>query len=202
MLKYFIVFLIFLSAFPTCCNEESIETERVLLSEKEKNLIPYKINQTIKFQHSNGFNFDFQVINDEYSLFEDNYCDECCGGEFTSYQERIVNLKSTVLNLNITLKINSLENINNSKILDVSINNSSGFINYDNNFQFDCSQSNCLDEFTLHNIKFNDVIIIKLEKNWFINENNTLFPEKIVYNSNFGIIQIVMSNNETYSILN
>lgn len=200
-MKYLITYLIILSAFPTCCNDEAIETEKISLSESEIKLIPYSINQSINFKHSNGFIFNFIVTQDTYNWNSDNYCDECCGGEYTSYQERLVSLESEYPEFNISLSLNSLPYFENEeKIMDININRYNSKLKYDDNSKLICENVICHNEIIINDKTYYNVIESELKNNYDTNSSINLFPQIILYNNNFGIIQIKMSNNETYSI--
>jgi hypothetical protein len=201
-MKYLFIFLIILSAFPTCCNDDPVETEKISLSENEIQLIPYSLNQSVNFKHSNGFTFNFIVQQDTYSWKSHSYCDECCGGEYTSYQEKFVTLVSEYPEFNISLSLNSLQYFEiERKFMDIKINRYSTDLKYDGNSNFTCDNVICHDEIVVNGKTYFNVLESELENNY--NTNNsaiTLYPQKILYNKEFGIIQIKISNNETYSL--
>lgn len=200
-MKYLITYLIILSAFPTCCRDEAVETKKISLSESEIKLIPYSINQSINFKHSNGFIFNFIVTQDTYNWNSDNYCDECCGGEYTSYQERLVSLESEYPEFNISLSLNSLSYFENEeKIMDININRYNSKLKYNDNSKLICENIICHNEIVINDKTYYNVIESELKNNYDTNSSINLFPQIILYNNNFGIIQIKMSNNETYSI--
>ncbi|WP_456376487.1 hypothetical protein [Lutibacter sp.] len=202
-MKYLITYLIILSAFPTCCNDEAIETEKISLSENEIQLIPYSLNQNINFQHSNGFTFNFVVTQDTYNWNSDNYCDDCCGGEYTSYQERYVSLESEYPEFNILLSLNSLQDIEfEEKSLNIQINRYHSSLKYDSSAKFICETIICYDEIVINDNTYFNVIECELENKYDTNNSINLYPQKVLYNNDFGIIQIKMSNNETYSLNN
>ncbi len=202
-MKYMITYLVLLSAFPTCCNDIPVETGKVPLSESEIGLIPYSLGQTITFQHSNGFGFDFLVTKDEYEWNPDNYCDECCGGEYTSYQRRTVSLNSEYPGFNISLSINSFQYTDTEeKSIDVRINRYSTYLKYDNTSKLICGNVVCHDEISINNTIYHNVMESTLENVYGTNSSIDLYPQKIFYNTDFGIIQVKMSNNETYSLNN
>lgn len=202
-MKYLTIYLILLSAFPTCCNEDPVETEKIYLSESENQLIPYTLNQTINFKHSNGFTFDFIVNQDNYVWNSDYYCDHCCGGEYTSYQERVVSLQSKYPEFNILLSLNSLQYIETEeKSMHVQINRFNSSLTYDNNAKFICESIICHDTIVINNNTYFNVVACELKNIYETDEAINLYPQKVLYNSDFGIIQIKMSNNETYSLNN
>lgn len=202
-MKYFITYLILLSAFPTCCNEDPIETEKIALSPSETLLIPYSLNQSVSFKHSNGFIFDFLVTDDNYKWNRDSYCDECCGEEYTSYQERVVTLKAKYPEFNVVLALNTLDQFHTKeKNMSININRYQSHLKYDNDGQFICDTTTCYDEIMINNNSYFNVIETSLENRYRTNNAINLYPQKVLYNANFGIIQIKTSNNETYSLNN
>lgn len=201
-MKFFITYLILLSAFPTCCYDDPIEIEKVALSESEIQLIPYSINQSINFKHSNGFTFDFFVTEDNYNWKRDSYCDECCGEEYTSYQERVVTLQANYPEFNIVLSLNNLDYFQiQERILNLKVNRYQSPLKYDDRSEFVCENTICHNEIVINNKTYFNVIESTLE-NRFNDNSNNLHPQKVLYNNDFGIIQIKISNNETYSLNN
>lgn len=205
-MKYLIISFIMLSAFPTCCNEDSVEVERILLSKEEDNLINYTKDEVVKFKHSNGFIFDVLVTNNDYSFRRsfDEYCDECCGGEYRSLQERFVSLTSNYPNLTMTL---SLSNNNFSyseyKSINFSLNSYSTNLFYDDKNEFICdSLVVCHDQIKINNTNYFNVLEKKLDSRFHVNDTIDFYPQKLFYNTTKGIIQIKMSNNESYFIDN
>ena len=72
----------------SCCREDSMETARYELTSDELALLPYFNGQKINFVHSNGYSFDFNVIEDkiEWKEYHD-FCEwNCCGNDYFSYQ--------------------------------------------------------------------------------------------------------------------
>ncbi len=204
-MKYIIITYIILSAFPTCCNEESVETERILLTEKENNLINYSLDQVIKFKHSNGFTFDLLVESDDVRFRRsDMYCDECCGGEYTSYEERYVALNSQYPEFSISLNLEN-RHFSEEKSIEFKINNYGTRLLYNKNNEFICdSLAICHDKININNnIYFN---VLEKELEYLFNFNDSLeldfYPKKILYNKEVGVVQIKMSNNESYFIDN
>lgn len=200
-MKFLISFLIILSAFPTCCNDNSVEIEKVALSNEQVKLIPYSLNQKINFRHSNGFIFDFLVSEDYYDWISDSYCDECCGGEYTSYQKRVVSLKSEYPEFNISLSLDNQYYFDvNERFIDLRVNRYQSNIRYDSNFEFICDNITCFNEVIINDKTYFNVIETELENYYSSNNSITLYPKTILYNKDFGIIQIKMSNNETFSL--
>lgn len=202
-MKYLITYLIILSAFPTCCNDEAVETERVSLSESEIQLIPYTLKQTVNFKHSKGFTFNVMVNENIFEWNSDNFCDECCGGEYTSYQERHVLLVSEYPEFNISLSLNSLKNYGEEeKAISIDINRYRSYFKYDNDTKFICEDIVCYDEIIINDKSYFNVVESEFENRYDTDDTVGFYPQKIRYNNNFGIIQIIMSNNETYSLNN
>ena len=71
-----IIFYIILICSVSAC-EKSIETERFMLSSNEKELAPYTLNQTVKFVHSNSYEFDFKVTYDKLNLSRNSNSNRC-----------------------------------------------------------------------------------------------------------------------------
>ena len=82
----------------SCCREDSIEVARYELGAQELALLPYSNGQKVSFVHSNGYAFDFNVIEDRIEWEQHHaFCEwNCCGNEYYSYQMKTTILESTI----------------------------------------------------------------------------------------------------------
>jgi len=204
---HFLIVLIVL--FITSCCEDPEEIDRFDLTQAELDLIPYELNQTIHFQHNNGFEFDFQVVENTLSWEEEHpFCESpCCNQGFYSYQSKSTVLSSVYPNFNIKFHINSgyriSQGFNNSHLSDLQIS-----LNYD---YFSILQSDSLahficdntmifyDSLVLNQRLFYDVIEAPLTK-YQIFDTTLSRPKSILYNQQFGLLQIKTNKNESYTI--
>ncbi len=199
------VFGISLIVITSCCREDSVETARYELTEGELKLIPYEYGQKINFIHSNGYEFVFSVTQDtmEWRTYSP-FCEgNCCGLDYISYQVRTTKLESSYPVLTITMSIDSYSDYPGGFSLDI---NHRHFLTmkYDSLANFICAQSYdmiCFDSVIIHNKTYKNVVEKKFDSHYFIDDSTIQVPETILYNS-LGLLQIKMSNEETFSINN
>lgn len=194
-------------ALTSCCTEESVETARYQLSGNELELIPYENGQKIGFVHSNGYEFDFTVTEDklEWQVYQE-FCEwNCCGLDYYSYEVRTTKLASAYPDLTIEMSIGSYSYGYYPSFFNLNINNRHFLsIQYDSLANFICNSSSgviCFDTVSIQNEIYTDVIEKKFDIHYFIEDSTILVPESILYNS-LGLLQIKMSNAETFSINN
>jgi hypothetical protein len=198
----FVVFLMISS----CCRQDPVETARYELSDIELELIPYSYGQQINFIHSNGYTFQFSVTEDKLEWNEYyRFCEwNCCGQDYFSYQVKTTRLESVYPNLIIEL---SLGGIRFSDYIPMFLNlniNNRHFISmqYDSTSNFICDSVNkvmCYDSILIHDKSYTNVIEKYFDSHYFIQDSTVLIPESILYNK-LGLLQIKMSNDETFSL--
>ena len=180
MNKYLIIFVFFI--FSSCC-KESIEVNRYNLSDEEKMFIPYLNNQTIPFYHSNSFDFNVKVTNLDTEFLRTKT--EHCGENYVSYEIKTAQLQSEIPELNISISITSKVF---NPIISININNS--FL------QKDITDGPDFDTLSIDNMNYLDVY--QIENN--ISDTTIIYPEKVFYNRTYGIIQIIMTNHDKFTI--
>jgi hypothetical protein len=208
-MKIKILALLLIAAFfSSCCNKESIETARYELSEDELNLIPYEEGQKINFEHSNGYEFCFEVVENRVEWKEHHdFCEwGCCGKDYFSYQVKYVRIKSSYPKLNIEFSVGGtgyggyLEDL-----IYISVN--SGYfasIMYDSLANFICTEAadvTCYDSVNINGNYYYGVVEKDFESG-FAQDSTVLAIKSLLYNKQHGLIQLEMTNNETYSINN
>jgi len=200
--------LIILLLNSSCCRQDPIETARYELSDSELALIPYAYGEQIDFVHSNGYTFQFSVT--EYKLeWEEFYefCEwNCCGQNYFSYQVKITKLESAYPNLIIELSLGGTRFSDYSPmLLNFNINNRHFItMQYDSLSNFKCDGLNraiCHDSILIHDKLYTGVIEKYFDSHYFIQDSTILMPESILYN-HLGLLQIKMSNDETFSLNN
>ena len=181
MNKYLIIVLLLLGA---CC-KDSIELNRYLLTDTEKSFISYSNNQKVRFVHSNGFEFDINVSNITISL--ERTKTEHCGENYVSFENKLVNLQSNTPELYINISIVPFEYYNDN--ISISVNN----------YFFVSKSINSAPD--IDTLKLGDRIFLDVYE--FTNEYYDpaiICPEIVFFNKNVGIIQIKMTNDETFTI--
>jgi len=182
MNKYLIIIILLLIG--ACC-KDSIELKRYLLTDTEKSVIPYSNNEKVRFAHSNGFEFDISVSNITISLERTET--EHCGENYISFEKILVNLQSNTPELYINISIVPFEYYNDNMSISV------------NSYYFDSKPINSAPDIDI--LKLGDRIFLDVYE--FTNENcdpAIICPKTVFFNKNVGIIQIKMTNDETFTI--
>lgn len=190
----------------SCCTDESVETARYELSTAELSLIPYKSGEKISFVHSNGYTFDFKVIEDTTQWMQYfDFCEwNCCGQDYFSYQVKTAVLESVYPKFQFEFSLGtSIYSEYSPGILNIQLN-------YSRSVQFPYDSSATIICDTLSKTVFHDSIYLNdklffnvFEKDFetynYFSDSSVLSPKTLYYN-NQGLIQFKMSNNETYTI--
>ncbi len=204
MNKIFLILLI--SILISSCRHKSIETARYELSEKELSLLPYQYGDSINFIHSNGYSFYFVVTEDILEWKKEyEFCEWFGTCRYSSYQVKSLVLKSNYPRMNLDISIGGTDEYYLLQTLNIDLN-------YDYNIQFPydsltnfiCDSSTATiyyDSLLLNNKMYHNVYSGNIDRQRFINDSSIIVPQTMFIN-NFGIIQIKMSNNETYTINN
>jgi hypothetical protein len=203
---FFIIIVAIPLAFTSCCNEEDVEVARYNLTESELALIPYTLGQRVTFTHSNGYEFDAFVddIATEWQQYYD-FCEwYCCGQEYFSYQTKRVLLRSSYPNLRMRFKLSenfygeySPMNIN----FDIN-HRHIVTIPYDSlgNFLTEAPEIFIHDSVSLNGITYHCVAEKLFDFHMFVDDKEVNTPYSILYSKSIGLLQIKMSNNETFTI--
>ncbi|PIF05886.1 MAG: hypothetical protein CSA36_04325 [Draconibacterium sp.] len=188
--------------------EDPIETARYELTNDELELLPYTKGEKINFIHSNGYAFDFNVTENKIEWKEHhNFCEwNCCGNDYFSYQVKTTILESTYPKFHIEFSLGGTRlNDYYPQTLNMEINHSY-FIKfpYDTLTNFICNSATktiYYDSIALNNQMYYEVIMKNFDSHNFISDSSVLVPMSVYFN-NLGMIQLEMSNHETYTINN
>lgn len=190
----------------SCCTNEPVEVARFELDAKEKALIPYEYGQNKHFIHSNGYEFDFKVAMEKTEWLEHHdFCEwSCCNKDYYSYQLKYVKLESDYPLINITLTVGgNLWGDYYPEALFVDFNRNSLMLQYDLNDSLSFAQFGGIqffDSLTLGNKMHYQVYAKDFDSNYFA-DTSVLNAKTLYYNST-GILQIKMTNDETFTIKN
>jgi hypothetical protein len=184
-MKISLIYMIVLSLMIGCC-PKSVETDRFFLSDTVINTIPYESGNQVGFVHSTGFEFDLLVVKDitEFRRTESDHC----GDNYIAYQIREVILQSDIPGLNIVMTVYPAEI--NYPSFEIQINRTYFHLLTRDNPDFEILE--------IEQQTYNDVFVMED----LFADKNIITPERIYYNKNSGIIQIQMTNNETYTLRN
>jgi len=180
MNKYLTILILLITS--SCC-KDSIEIARYYLTENEKEFIPYTENQKIKYKYSNGFDFYMNVI-DVKTEFKRTKT-EHCGENYVSFESKTAYLQSDIPDFNISISIKPKEYCTDIGIM---INNSY--------LQKDVSVKADFDTLIIDNNKYFNVY--QFENH--IIDTTIINPYKVLYNKTDGIIQIIMTDDEKFTI--
>lgn len=178
-----IIKIIIITLFINSCCQEGIETEKYLLTNETKKIIPYSGNETIKMKYSSGFDFILNVTERRTELLQTET--EHCGNNYITYEELNVTLNSQIPELDINIKVSPKGF---DSFVDLSINRY--------NFGFDYLSEPDFDTLKVNEINYKNVYL--LENNFI--DNDIITPERVLYNNEFGIIQITMTNDDKINL--
>jgi hypothetical protein len=205
MKKSYLLFGFLAVIFNSCC-DDPVEVNRYNFNNQELEILPYSLNQVVPFEHSNGYKFDLKVTKNSLEWKEDHpFCEYgCCDAGYFSYQNKTVVLSSSYPALNIEFQMNANDEPADqfqSNSLYIKINwNQNAQILYDSLFEIQASQGKIFYDSLLINQKmYYKVIESDLITN-YSTDSTVIEPKSILYNKAFGLLQIKISNNETYSI--
>jgi len=166
----------------SCC-PESVEINRYLLTNGEKSSIPYPMGEKISFTHSNGYEFELEVIEELLEIRKTEV--EHCGDNYSAYEAKEITLQSNIPEFCIIITVTP-EKFN--PFLSIVFNNAY--------FDILINDEPTIDSMKINNTVFKDVFIAY---NTLL-DTTIIVPETILYNKNDGIIQIQMTNDEKYTI--
>ncbi len=200
--------LILLLIVSSCCMKESIEIARYELTADELELLPYTNEEKINFIHSNGYTFDFNVTENKVEWKEHHgFCEwNCCGNDYFSYQLKTTVLESSYPKFHVEFSLGgSTFGDYSPQVLNMRINHRH-FIQfpYDSLAHFICdsvTKTVYYDSISLNNQMYYKVVMKKFDSHYVVNDSSALEPKSIYFN-NLGMIQLEMSNYETYTINN
>lgn len=189
-----------------CCRDESEETARYELSPEELNLLPYQYGEKINFLHSMGYSFDFTVTEErlEWKKYYD-FCEwNCCGNDYFSYQTKTIILESAYPRFHIEF---SQGGSRYHDYIPFALNMEMNY-SYFTQFPYDSlavfindslSQTSFFDSLVLHDNLFYDVVKRDFEF-YRPEEDSTLLLPGSVYLNSLGLLQIEMTNNESFTL--
>ncbi len=192
-----IIYLALLTFILYGCCDDPVERAKYELSSNEMEILPYELGQKIQFVTSNGYEFAFDVKTAQTEWIEKYPFREFpgCSDSYFSFQETRVILEADYPKISMNLNINSNRENFRESCLNIGINNHFINMEYDKNANFIVNDSNYSDTITVNG---------KLYKNVYRADFESSEPKpgfsSILYNKEYGIIQIKDTKNETFSI--
>lgn len=168
--------------FSSCC-KEGVEVNKFILSDYENESIPYLENETTEFRYTNGFEFHLRTISRQTTLKKTEI--HHCGDNYSTYENLTVKLTSEFPELYITIDIFPKEL---NPHVTIYINK------YD--FAFDITNEPDIKTITINGKKFENIY----QADSFISDTLIIRPKRVLYNKEYGIVQIIMTDNEEFTI--
>lgn len=169
--------------FLNSCIPIGQETERYELGNEVRQTIPYLAGETVAFSHSNGFEFDLKVSS-KGTKFQKSEIQHA-GDDYITYESQTTILESNVPELSIYLTVFPLAY---NPFMSVEINRYF--------FKIDLSVSPALETLTIGEKEYHNVYqAVSMES-----DSEVIRPEKVFFSKELGLIQIVMTNNEKFTI--
>lgn len=178
-LSFPFIALLFLSS----CIPEGQETGRYELTNEEELTIPYLAGETIVFRHSNGFEFDLKVISKD-NQFQKSVMHHA-GDDYFTYESQTAILESSVPELTINLTVFPLAY---KPFMSVKINNYF--------FEIDLGASPKWQRMTIGDKEYHNVYQAVFKDS----DAEIIKPEKVFFSKESGLIQIIMTNDENFTI--
>jgi len=176
------IFTVLALILGACCKEGK-QSNSYILSSDEHAFIPYVANESIRFKHSNRFEFDVKVKSRETKVSKTDV--RHCGDNYSFFETLTVELISTNPELSINLSV--VPNAYRSSLM-IMINNYSFFLNTMSKPDFDTLVINQKSFYNIYNIQSTG------------SDTLTISPKQVLYSKAVGIIQITMTNNEQFTI--
>jgi len=188
---YLLVFLIFMLGCRPC---EVTTIELANIPDTILAKVPYKNGESIIMEHSQGKNIEF-IVNRKNTK-QQTYCEHCCKYNYI-YEIDETNLTPNYPIFSISFSISGLDtvNYNISSYLGNSSVNIPAYYNKTNNYY----NTKLEDSILIKDKKYYQIFKIKSSVNDFYKD--LLFVDSIYYNHKFGLLKIIMSNEETYTLL-
>lgn len=184
-----IVFLFCLISVSSCCwPEKKYDNFYTSLTEIEKSVIAYQEGQKIGFRHSNGYEFDLEVMSVKSGNYNTSYYgsdDESCGGDnyfLENYTAELLS-DSPFLNAVVAVTANDSKNYFFGENFQITVNG------------YGYSVSDTLESVELDGIEFENVFLFGQSS-----DSLSIVVDTILYTVADGIIQIRTSDNESFTI--
>ena len=170
----------------SCCNKNQVELNRYMLSDEEKQWVPYQAGQDLTFEYSNGNELNFHV--DKRETFMERMGGEHCGEGYISYEklEAEIYSDSPYMLFNLSMQAQEFS----EHYLSIVFNSHQEF------FQLDIDSAPDYASIDINGYTFENVYELESQQN-----NSTgIVPKIIFYNKTDGIIQIILTDDETISL--
>ncbi|MEA3451372.1 MAG: hypothetical protein U9Q83_05655 [Bacteroidota bacterium] len=188
--QLYIFFIVLISGCSQCNLTNQIIIENGKLPDSALLYIPYQDGEIYKFKHSNGLVVNFSTY--RKTTDEITGCVEYCKYE-THYQKNSTNLYPDYPIFDINLEINNLDT---NYIFCSAFIAKSSFIIPTGNNNFENVKK--MDSVLIDTVYYKDVF--KIKANYYSYIDESISVDSMYYNYEFGILKIIITNDETYTI--
>jgi len=195
MKPFILVFFAILAIFSSSCKQCDPPTliQLVPISEENLAMLPYKKCDTLTLVHSGGKIIKFAI--EQTSSKEQTYCEDyCCD---TNYEYEVIRtfLQPDYPIFDIEFYMTGFES--NQVQLSVSMGNSSMIIP---TIDITREYYQAKDSVFIGNTWYRSVYCLKTYTDSYVQNGFEIYPDSLFYNYTEGILQIKMTNNETFTL--
>jgi hypothetical protein len=185
-LKISVVLLLVMLACRPC---KPVIIDRGPLSEELLNKIPYKTGEYVSFKHSNGYNINFSVNSQTTK--------ESFQEDFRSCRGLIFEKNTTTLTPNypifkFQLSISNADSLHNPVFVNIG---RFGFMIADSSNQW--GPVDIADSLMINGFVYDSVYRMKYDDSFY--QDDLIYVDSLLYNTDFGILKVVMTNGEYYA---
>lgn len=185
------IYLIFIFLLFGCWPCDTVVVENGKLPDAALKYVPYIDGETYKFKHSNGLVINYKTNRETYD--ERTGCSECC--EYAYHFE----INSTILTPDYPI-FNFQFQIDNQDTSNIQCNaaiGKNGFYIPTGN-ELDIAYFEKVDSIKIDTVYYYQVFKLKSNGNYYIQDSISV--DSLYYNYEKGIIKIIMSNNESFTL--
>ncbi|NOZ46021.1 MAG: hypothetical protein GXO79_04480 [Chlorobi bacterium] len=190
-IKFILVLLITLSG---CLCRDVEQHDFGKLSDEALSAIPYQTGDEFKMKHTNGEIITFSVNSRLTESVTENPFVEACVEETYEKNTTLIEPDYPIFSINMVLS-----NEGGNSMLTAVLGNAYFYIPIDTTqIQFNTDYTEYIDS-----LYINDSLYLNIMKYSFTpwdNDTSSVYIENIFYNYEFGLLQIEMSNEESYSL--
>jgi len=186
------IYLIFSVLLYGCWPCDTIMIENGKLPDSALKYVPYINGETYKFKHSNGLEINYKTTRETYE--EWTSCSECCKYEYH------FEINSTILTpdypiFNLQFQIDNRDTLNYQCY--ASIGKYGFYIPTNNEHDIDYYEQ--VDSVQIDSVYYYQVFKLKSNYDNYYSRDS-IYVDSIYYSYDKGIIKILLSNNENYTI--
>jgi hypothetical protein len=179
---FILLFVASIFVLSSCC-KNAMEIGNYKLTDNQAAFIPYKTGESYNYMKSDSSEFFLYVLSvqtETTRTFTDH-----CSDDYYVYEYKSAQLGSTDPKLSISLMVFPQEY---NSLMSFQVNNTY--------FILDTKELPSIDTISINGIVYDSVYLLSREDS----DPGTVNPKKIFYNKKVGILKIVFTNDEFYSL--